>query len=397
MSLLGIVGISIASGLVVASFNVIKINNPRKRMLGVLSACGVQTKSGDTTFFPKIVKFKKTEYGLMFIIRLPDGYDSNKIKDHHNAIKEAFGKEISMEFKKFLTIDVFDKEIPLEIDFVYEARNDYKILIGENHKQKFWLDLISDAPHYLIAGATRMGKSCLNRVILTIIALRGNVDLYLGDLKGGIELNLFKDLAITKSYATSVYKLDQTVTILVENMQMRLKKMNEKGIVNWKGRRIVFLLDELNPLLTFNGDEDRELKGKIKNNIILLASQGGACGISLFLCTQSPYATVIEGIVKANINNRLCFRVTDSDQSSIVLGKGNGAGAQLPTIRGRCLIYMNTKRDISQIYYLDYDKAKELLKSVERKPQHECEIPSNETNEVEEDSFILERSSVHDH
>jgi DNA segregation ATPase FtsK/SpoIIIE-like protein len=260
-----------------------------------------------------------------------------------------------------------------------------KIAIAENGKGKHYIDPENDAPHYLIAGATGMGKSVLLRGILTTLCLRDNCpDLYLTDLKGGIELGLFKDLIMTKRFATCLKSLGDLLTDLINKMERRYIDMLSEDKVNWTGKRIVFILDEMIDLYKTTGDPLNKLKSKIKGQLAELTAKGRAAGITIILCTQRPDAQIIDGIIKTNINNKICFKVVDGTQSEIVLGKGNNMAAYLPEIKGRCLMFMNTKKEIAQVYYLDYERAKGLLEGVVRRVDHtRKEVVETEGNTIE--------------
>lgn len=243
-----------------------------------------------------------------------------------------------------------------------------KIAIAENGKGKHYFDFSNDAPHYLIAGATGMGKSVLLRGTLTTLCLRDNCpDLYLTDLKGGIELGLFKNLIMTKQFATCLISLGKLLDHLIKEMERRYDVMLSQDRVNWNGKRVVFVLDEMIDLYKTTGDPLNKLKSKIKGQLAELTAKGRAAGITIILCTQRPDAQIIDGIIKTNINNKICFKVVDGTQSEIVLGKGNNMAAYLPEIKGRCLMFMNTKKEIAQVYFLDYDRAKGLLEGVLRR------------------------------
>src|SRR5699024_11273510 len=68
------------------------------------------------------------------------------------------------------------------------------------------------------------------------------------------------------------------------------------------------------------------------NGLKQLLSICRASGIYVFISTQRPSSDVIDNVVKANINNRICFKVEDCKNSDIALdyvvainhrGKGN--------------------------------------------------------------------------
>jgi DNA segregation ATPase FtsK/SpoIIIE-like protein len=243
-----------------------------------------------------------------------------------------------------------------------------RIAIAENGKGKHYIDFEKDAPHYLIAGATGMGKSVLLRGILTTLTLRDNCpDLYLTDLKGGIELGLFRDLIMTKRFATCLDSLSNLLYDLIKEMDRRYEVMFSESRVAYNGKRVLFILDEMIDLYKTTGDPKAKLKSRIKGQLAELTAKGRAAGITVILCTQRPDVQIIDGIIKTNINNKICFKVVDGTQSEIVLGRGNNMAAYLPEISGRCLMFMNTKKDIAQVYYLDYERAKGLLEGVVRK------------------------------
>lgn len=66
------------------------------------------------------------------------------------------------------------------------------------------------------------------------------------------------------------------------------------------------------------------------------------------------------------LGGRLCFYVSDSTDSQIVLGKGNSKGAELPMIPGRA-IWNNDRDQVLQAYYLDAEKAVKMLEHLPRK------------------------------
>ena len=63
---------------------------------------------------------------------------------------------------------------------------------------------------------------------------------------------------------------------------------------------------------------------KLENLICSIAAKSRAAGISLILATQRPSIDVITGLIKANFPARVCFRVSSSVDSRVVLDH-NGA------------------------------------------------------------------------
>jgi len=80
---------------------------------------------------------------------------------------------------------------------------------------------------------------------------------------------------------------------------------------------IVIIIDELADLMMTSGKE-------VESFIVRLAQKARAVGIHLVVATQRPQATVVTGLIKANMPCKIAFRVSSKMDSRIVLDM-NGA------------------------------------------------------------------------
>ncbi len=80
---------------------------------------------------------------------------------------------------------------------------------------------------------------------------------------------------------------------------------------------IIIIVDELADLMMTSGKE-------VESHIVRLAQKARAVGIHLILATQRPQATVVTGLIKANMPCKIAFRVASKMDSRIVLDQ-NGA------------------------------------------------------------------------
>lgn len=82
-----------------------------------------------------------------------------------------------------------------------------RVFVGVNRRgERRYYDFDGPYPHLLIAGISGGGKSVMMRSIITSLAGTGGSDqeLYLCDLKGGVELRLFRNLQCVKAFAVSL-------------------------------------------------------------------------------------------------------------------------------------------------------------------------------------------------
>ncbi len=218
---------------------------------------------------------------------------------------------------------------------------------------------LADAPHILMAGATRQGKSmAVHSLVASLLCAKhpSEVKFVFIDPKG-CELQVYGGLpnhylavlpdvkgekgdasgAVVSSLARSCDVLDS----LVDEMNDRLD--------NSSGKRpfIVVIIDEFADLIVpFGGEESQMLAQRVSRDIVMLAQKGHAAGIHLVLTTQRPSTDVITWSIKAGFPMRMAFRVMSRGDSKIIIDKpgaehliGNGdmilaAGAECERVQG---------------------------------------------------------------
>ncbi|HAL44908.1 MAG TPA: hypothetical protein DCP47_03180 [Phycisphaerales bacterium] len=92
---------------------------------------------------------------------------------------------------------------------------------------------------------------------------------------------------------------------------------DEEAKIPKKVPYFVIIVDELADLMMTSSKE-------IESYIVRIAQKSRAVGIHIVLATQRPQATVVTGLIKANLPSRISFRVSGRLDSRIVLDQ-NGA------------------------------------------------------------------------
>ena len=236
--------------------------------------------------------------------------------------KNAIGVEIPNKSSAFVVLrDIIESkefrgsESPITMAFGREASG--KIIIAD----------LAKMPHLLIAGATGSGKSvCINDIIVSMVYKSSPEDVrfILVDPKR-VEMIMYGSLphllmpVVTESKKAAgalrwaVNEMTRRFKIFADLGARNLEKFNEK--VKGTGEhlpRIVVIIDELADLMGVAPED-------VEDSIQRIAQLGRAAGIHLSLATQRPDATVITGLIKANINSRAAFAVNSATNSRIIL------------------------------------------------------------------------------
>ncbi|MGC8981396.1 MAG: DNA translocase FtsK [Minisyncoccia bacterium] len=198
-----------------------------------------------------------------------------------------------------------------------------RLITGE----PFYSDLAL-MPHILIAGTTGSGKSVFIHSLLISLLLKNTpetLNLILIDPKR-VELIRYEDLphllmepiVETKKVVPVmnwlIKEMEKRYLILQENRVRDIDSFNKKQIQRGKKilPRVVFVIDEMADLMIKQGH-------LIEATIVRLTQMARATGIHLVLATQRPSVDVVTGLIKANIPNRICFKVASQVDSRTVL------------------------------------------------------------------------------
>lgn len=192
-------------------------------------------------------------------------------------------------------------------------------------------ELILTSPHTLVAGATGCGKSVIihHAICNAIRQSLSHGELYLIDLKRGVELCDYEDLphvsrfAITATEALVV--LDDAITI----MQRRLDSMRERKCKMYDGRDLWIVIDELGFLL-------QSAKREALKRLTVISQQGRAARVHLILATQNPSRAAVPAVIQQNMTLKVALHCTTAIESRQVVGV---AGAESLPKHGQALVW----------------------------------------------------------
>ena len=267
-----------------------------------------------------------------------------------------------------LAIKIIEK--PLRDNYDYDPspadpKNPLVFRLGESYSGPVEFALSDAAPHCCIAGTTGSGKSVCLRILITSMILSPNrVDVWLIDLKGGAEFFPFAKCERVVDYARNVDEGFSLLRKLQELMIRRYDQFAEAGVnsidnynaldrAGPKMRRNVLVVDEF---AEFAARKSREAQEILKD----LLRRARAAGIHVVVATQRPDADVMDGQIRANMPTYICFLVSSSSNSLVVLGHG---GAELLPGHGRGILrYPGRKETEFQGYYLSEGDCEALVR-----------------------------------
>lgn len=296
----------------------------------------------------------------MFELALAPGIKVSQIVNLSNDIARALGAPAvrvvaPLPGKHTIGIEVpnSQKETVRLKDLIQRADENYKrmqlpLFLGKDSSGKAIVSDLASMPHLLIAGTTGSGKSvCINSIIMSLMLTKrpDEVKLVLVDPKM-VEMTAFSKIPhLMAPVVTEITKAEQIFEWATVKMDERYALFAEAGVKNIAGynalgteeliRRFnpqspeeeakipkkvpyfVIIVDELADLMMTSSKE-------IESYIVRIAQKSRAVGIHIVLATQRPQATVVTGLIKANLPSRISFRVSGRLDSRIVLDQ-NGA------------------------------------------------------------------------
>lgn len=203
---------------------------------------------------------------------------------------------------------------------------------------------ITEMPHLLVGGATKMGKSvCINCTITSLLyqARPDEVKLILIDPKK-VEFSPYKSIPhLLAPIITSANDAAGALQAAVAEMESRFELIQEVGAKNAEAYNeitkndpdkpfmpyLVIIIDELADLML-------QARDQVEEPICRLLQKGRASGIHLILGTQRPSVDVVTGLIKSNVPSRIACTVASQVDSRTIL---DGVGAEKLLGRGDML------------------------------------------------------------
>ena len=281
-----------------------------------------------------------------------------------------------------------------------ESKAELPVAIGYTISQQVKVFDLADAPHLLVAGATKQGKSVgLNVIVASLLYAKHPSELkfvfvdpkmvefssyasllhhYLAVLPNAVSEQEERDRAIVKNAKDAAailqslcVEMDARYELLskayVNNIKLYNAKWKEHHLRSDEGHHfmpyIVTVIDEYADLTMSvgAGPESKAIARSITTSVIRLAQKGRAAGLHVILATQRPTVDVITGLIKANFPMRIAFRVTSRIDSATILDQ---PGADKLIGRGDMLLYSGVEMERVQCAYIGNDEIVALTRSV---------------------------------
>lgn len=305
---------------------------------------------------PKLIATKRIdEYREKMIFRA-DAIGVDRFESKRSALEGILQKKISSISQgtnpAYVELTFNTRDLPRHVSVqALEASQSLSVesfYVGET-VEGVLQQKITHLPHLMIAGTTGGGKSVFfKQVLYGLLKSSPHLQMYLIDLKGGLEFTDFKaapNVRVVKTAEEAVVLLEA----IEREMNARFKYLEEIGhrevspFIDDKDR-IVVAIDEASVLYAKRSsqDADYELVNRAREVTDSLAKLGRAAGIHLILATQKVSKETVETTIQENISARMCFRMNTLHGSLAVLGSKEAL--DIPSIPGRAIWLNGHKR-----------------------------------------------------
>ena len=288
----------------------------------------------------------------------------------------------------------------LNDDSFRNSKAELPVAIGYTITQEVKTFDLTDAPHLLIAGATKQGKSVgLNVIISSLLYAKHPTELKFVFIDPKmVEFTAYNALlkhylAVLPMAASEedernnaiIKKADQAEAVLNSlciEMDERYKLLADAGVNDiklynekYRNRRLlpteghkflpylVVVIDEYADLTMTGGAnaDARKCAKNISDSIVRLAQKGRAAGIHVIIATQRPSVNVITGLIKTNFPTRIAFRVVSGVDSRTIL---DSYGAENLIGKGDMLYYAGVEMERVQCALVSMEEINQITRFI---------------------------------
>ena len=280
------------------------------------------------------------------------------------------------------------------------SKAELPIAIGYTITQEVKTFDLTDAPHLLVAGATKQGKSVgLNVIISSLLYAKHPTELkfvfidpkmveftsynallkhYLAVLPNAVSEEDERKNAIVKNPKQAeqilnslCIEMDERYNLLaaagVNDFKLYNEKYKDRHLLPTEGHKflpyLVVVIDEYADLIMAGGagQDAKKAAKNIEASIVRLAQKGRAAGIHVIIATQRPSVNVITGLIKANFPTRIAFRVLSGTDSRTIL---DSTGAENLIGKGDMLYYAGVKMERVQCALVSMAEINKITKFI---------------------------------
>ena len=311
-----------------------------------------------------------------------------------SVLKDCVGLEVPNQERSSVSV----RELVTSEEF-RDSNAELPIAIGKKITGDVKVFDLADAPHLLVAGATKQGKSVgLNVIVASLLYAKRPSELKLVFIDpkktefGGYSRLLNHYLAVTQDSDSAVDEkaraivknpvdADKTLRSLCQEMSERYTLMEQAGTPNlleyldkWNAHKlnpknghrflpyIVVIIDEYSQLVIGTGGPEAKAHARsIMTSIVSLAQMGRACGIHLIIATQTPRREVISGMIKANFPMSIAFKTKTYNDSQVILDQ---TGAENLVGKGDMLLSVDATTERIQCGYMSSAEIEALTSAI---------------------------------
>lgn len=377
-----------------------EVENNNNKIRSTLNSFKIQVSRVEAIVGPTVTLYK---------VFLGDGMRGAAVKNVESDIARALcasgvrvvnlpdsvGIEVPNETKSIVPLkSMFDD------DAFRKSKAELPIAIGYTITQQVKVFDLADAPHLLVAGATKQGKSVgLNVIINSLLYAKHPSELKLVFIDPKmVEFSAYGKLlkhylACLPGYASEEEEKEKVIVkdpkdaemvlrSLCEEMEQRYKLLSKAGVNQLKdynkkyserhllptdGHKflpyLVVVIDEYADLIMMSGGgpEAKNRSRSIANSVIRLAQKGRAAGINVVIATQRPSVDVITGLIKANFPTRIAFKVANRVDSSTII---DSPGAEKLIGKGDMLYYQGVGMERVQCALIGTEEIQRVTKFI---------------------------------
>ena len=319
-------------------------------------------------------------YGFNITLDVPIGLNHIAILDNLKEITNAYKCNVWGEYnreKSELCMTIIKKEFP--DDFPYEPIKTKvnEFYIGMTYDYKKVIVDLEDYCHIMYSGMTSMGKTVALLMGLTNLIHYHSpkeLELYLCQISGKQDLQLFKNVKHCRYYAKTIEDVEKVLNHVLKEMKRRNNMMFEgkeyiENISKWNKRypnnkfsEIYLAMDESAQYQPTSRDdkETKKRKQRCLSAMTQILQEGRSAGVHMVVSLQRPSKDSFDAPMKAQIGTKIVFKQPNIASSLVVLDSGEAT-----ELKKREAIVEFDKRYLMKTLYLTPAMVQKYIKKWE--------------------------------